>query len=266
MATRGSQHRSLFGNNYKKTSAFPLSMKSIKVVNESSNNNIVLLAEHSGKGFPGGYGTLGIEPEVLETISDYYDNGARPIIERLAEVFDATAIYSNFSRLLIDLNRALDHHQLIRVKEDDWGIIIPGNDGISEEERQKRIKLYWDPYHRKVKEVVEKKLQQHERVFVFVIHTCSAWYNGDVRDFDCDVMFKHSEVLAKKFGTSLANKGYKIQYNEPYSADQSCTMKGYLTPKVEWLIIETNQKTIARYAERNDYIVAVGEAIKESIK
>jgi predicted N-formylglutamate amidohydrolase len=241
-------------------------MKSIKVMNAGCDSNILFIAEHTGKDFPGGYGTLGLTPEVLETISDYYDNGARRIITALTEQFHATSIFANYSRLLIDLNRKLDHPQLIREKEDDWDISIPANNNISDEERKRRIQLYYKPYHKKVKQVIEKKLQEHERVYVFVIHTCSTTYHGELRDFDVDVMYIGSQKLAQCFGTFMKDKGYKVNYNEPYNAKLSATMVGYPEHKVEWICIETNQKTIATYNELHNYILAVTSGIKKCLE
>jgi predicted N-formylglutamate amidohydrolase len=241
-------------------------MKSIKVMNAGSDSNILFIAEHTGKDFPGGYGTLGLTPEVLETISDYYDNGARRLITALTEQFHATAIFANYSRLLIDLNRTLDHPQLIRDHEDDWGIKIPANQNLSGEERARRIQLYWQPYHNKVRDVINKKIEKHGRVYVFVIHTCSTTYHGELRDFDVDVMYIDSEKLAKQFGSFLADKGYRINYNEPYSAKLSATMLDYPAHKVEWICIETNQKTIATFNDLHNYILAVSDGIKKCLE
>jgi predicted N-formylglutamate amidohydrolase len=241
-------------------------MKSIKVMNAGSDSNIVFLAEHTGKDFPGGYGTLGLTPEVLETVSDYYDNGARRLITALTEQFHATAIFANYSRLLIDLNRKLDHPQLIRTQEDDWGISIPANVEMSNEERLRRIALFYEPYHNKVREVIQKKIEAHGRVYVFVIHTCSTTYHAELRDFDVDVMYIGSEKMAHAFGSFMSAKNYKVNYNEPYNAKLSATMVDYPEHKVEWICIETNQKTIATYNDLHKYVLAVTDGIKKCLE
>ncbi|PIN80666.1 hypothetical protein COV16_00455 [Candidatus Woesearchaeota archaeon CG10_big_fil_rev_8_21_14_0_10_34_8] len=241
-------------------------MQSITILNENSDSNILFIAEHTGKDFPEGYGTLGLTPEILETISDYYDNGAKPMITTLAEQFNACAVFGNYSRLLIDLNRRLDHLQLIRTKEDDWQIKIPANQNISNEEKQKRIRLYWTPYHNKIKQIIQNKLEKHERIFVFVIHTCSTTYQGKTRGFDVDLIYSHSEKLAFSLGDIIMKKNYTVQYNEPYSGQHAPTLHKYDTPKVEWIAIETNQKTIATYDDLHNYVLALVEGINKITK
>lgn len=74
-----------------------------------------------------------------------YDIGAAGVTRALADILDAPAILSNFSRLVIDPNRGMDDPTLLMKLYD--GTIIPGNRTADDAERQRRINGCYTPYH-----------------------------------------------------------------------------------------------------------------------
>jgi len=91
-----------------------------------------------------GGGSLGLpEDEMRRHIA--YDIGAAGVTRYLADLLDAPAILSRFSRLVIDPNRGEDDPTLIMKLYD--GTIVPGNRHIDEAERFRRLETYYRPYH-----------------------------------------------------------------------------------------------------------------------
>ena len=105
---------------------------------------LVLTCEHASYAVPAEYQGLGLRSEEIRRHIGW-DIGARAVVESLSQALDAPAVCAGYSRLLIDCNRDLRDHDLI-VPESD-GTRVPGNQGLSEAERQKRIAWFYQPYH-----------------------------------------------------------------------------------------------------------------------
>ncbi len=89
-------------------------------------------------------GDLGLAPaDMARHIA--YDVGAAGVSCALADLLDAPAILSNFSRLVIDPNRGEDDPTLLMKLYD--GTIIPGNRHAGEDEREHRLNTCYRPYH-----------------------------------------------------------------------------------------------------------------------
>ena len=80
-----------------------------------------------------------------------WDIGAAGVTEVLSELFDAPAILSGASRLVIDCNRHPDAAALIPEVSD--GTVIPGNLHLDEVARSARIERWFHPYHDAVESV-----------------------------------------------------------------------------------------------------------------
>ena len=74
----------------------------------------------------------------------------------LSAIFDAPAVLTTVSRLVIDCNRHQDAADLIPEVSD--GTVVPGNLNLSESDRRARIDQWFRPYH----DAVELVLRQRE--------------------------------------------------------------------------------------------------------
>jgi predicted N-formylglutamate amidohydrolase len=129
---------------------------------------LILLCDHAGNAFPPDYGTLGLLPSELER-HIAYDIGAAGIVRAMSARLDAPAVLSRYSRLLIDLNRGADDPTLIMRLSD--GAIVPGNHHIDETEWDKRIGLYYEPYHAAVDSVIARTQRQGVTPVIVSIHS-----------------------------------------------------------------------------------------------
>ena len=80
---------------------------SFVVLSGHADAGLIVLCDHACNAFPEGYGTLGLEPGQLER-HIAYDIGAAAVTRRIAEAFEAPAVFTRYSRLLIDPNRGMD--------------------------------------------------------------------------------------------------------------------------------------------------------------
>lgn len=101
-----------------------------------------------------------------------YDLGAAGVSEALADLLDAPAILSRFSRLVIDPNRGEDDPTLIMKLYD--GTIIPANRHIDEAEARRRLDGWWRPYHRALAALAQR---QADTVIV-AVHSFSPKLQG----------------------------------------------------------------------------------------
>ncbi|SFR09157.1 N-formylglutamate amidohydrolase [Poseidonocella sedimentorum] len=79
-----------------------------------------------------------------------YDVGAAGVTRRLAEALGASAVLSNFSRLVIDPNRGEDDPTVLMRLSD--GSIIPANRHADAAEKERRLERCHRPYHRAIAE------------------------------------------------------------------------------------------------------------------
>ncbi|MCF3592509.1 N-formylglutamate amidohydrolase [Rhodobacteraceae bacterium LMO-12] len=101
-----------------------------------------------------------------------FDLGAAEVTRALADLLDAPAILSRFSRLVIDPNRGADDPTLIMKLYD--GTLIPANRHITAQEAQRRLETYWRPYH----DAYEALASRRDDTAIVAIHSFSPKLSG----------------------------------------------------------------------------------------
>jgi predicted N-formylglutamate amidohydrolase len=185
-------------------------MLPVDVLNPKGRAPLVLTCEHASCAIPPEYDDLGLDAgQQREHIG--WDIGARVVTETLAGVFDAPAIVSGVSRLVIDCNRDLADHDLIVVES--HGVRIPGNQTVDAAERRRRIRDFYLPFH----DTIDAVLAARRDALLFSVHSFTPELNGRRRRFDAGVLFDEHAAAAERFGNALAATGLTVRYNEPYS-------------------------------------------------
>lgn len=186
--------------------------RSFEVINAEGQFPLVITCEHASFSLPMQYHNLGLSwADIQRHIG--WDIGARSVVTALSQSLDAPAICSGYSRLLIDCNRDLNDHDLI-VQESDH-TAIPGNRTLSSEETEKRIDLFYRPYH----EAIDTLLAERKGypLTLLSIHSFTPVLGKRERKFDLGVLFDRYEDLAQEVGARLGYDGHRVHYNEPYS-------------------------------------------------
>jgi predicted N-formylglutamate amidohydrolase len=188
---------------------------SVGITNPDGGSRWVLTCDHASNFLPAEYGTLGLPAgELSRHIA--WDPGALPVARLLAEALDAVLVESSVSRLVIDCNRPLDAGNLIC--ETSEGTAIPGNVGLTQEQRQARIDLAWRPFHDTIDKVVEERLAGGRETFLVSIHSFTPVYFGKKRPWHVGVIHDEDTRLAAPLIAALeAQDGLTVGVNEPYS-------------------------------------------------
>jgi predicted N-formylglutamate amidohydrolase len=204
---------------------------------------VLFVCDHATNALPKPYGMLGLEPaDLLRHIA--YDIGAAWITRRLALVFEAPAILSTFSRLLIDPNRGSDDPTLVAKLSDRQ--IIPDNASIGEDEIIARRNAFWQPYRRAIAARIDAMLTCGPVPVVISIHSFTPSWRGEPRPWEVGVLWDSDPRLALPLIEALAADGLVSGDNEPYDGalagdtlDEEVTCRG-----LAGLLIETRQDLI----------------------
>ena len=233
---------------------------SFTILNPNGRFPVVLTCEHASYALPPEYGTLGIPADELQRHIGW-DIGARAVTQEITQHVDSTAILSQYSRLLIDCNRALSDDDLI-IPESD-GTRVPANMHLTEAERQQRITQFYQPYHAAIDQVLTQKIPAP--VLLLSVHSFTPVLGEKERSFDLGILFDRYEDLAQEFGQRLSHAGYRVRSNEPYSGYEGLIFSARSHGErhdLVYLEIEINSGLLLDRA----YIAAMGHKLSQVLK
>jgi predicted N-formylglutamate amidohydrolase len=188
---------------------------SVKVTNPEGGGAYVFTCDHASNVLPPEYGTLGLSKSDLSR-HIAWDPGALPVAQRLAAALDAPLIETRISRLVLDCNRPLDAPDLIPDVSETTA--IPGNHGISLQERKRRIAQCWRPFHGAVDAVIERRLKRGQETRLVSIHSFTPTYKGVARPWQIGVIHDEDTRLASPLAVALSDiEGLTVGLNEPYA-------------------------------------------------
>lgn len=156
-------------------------------------------------------GDLGLDPQDMAR-HIAFDIGAAGVTAALAERLNAPAIFSNFSRLVIDPNRGEDDPTLLMKLYD--GTIIPANRHANAAEREHRLTTCYRPYHDALTELAARPA-----TVIVSIHSFTPQLRGRApRPWEIGVLYAHDTRLALPLLDLLrAETDLTVGDNEPYS-------------------------------------------------
>ncbi len=175
----------------------------------------LLVCDHASRDIPSQFGTLGIaEAETWGHIA--WDIGAGDLTRELSQRLGATAILSNWSRLVIDCNRRLDHPTSF-IQQND-GITITGNHGLSAEDRAWRISNIFDPYHQAIAAELDRRQHSGVNTALVSIHSFTPHLEGQARPWHVGILWDRDDRLPAPVIRKLREvEGLLVGDNEPYS-------------------------------------------------
>ncbi len=157
-------------------------------------------------------GSLGIPArEMARHIA--YDIGAAPVSLALANALNATAIQSNFSRLVIDPNRGEGDPTLLMKLYD--GTIIPENRHADGKEVMRRLEAYYRPYHSEI----ASALSQRKAPILVAVHSFTPRFRGRApRPWHVSILHTaDTRLSAPLLDVLRTEKDLVVGQNEPYS-------------------------------------------------
>jgi len=114
------------------------------ILNPGGSAPVLLLCDHATRFIPRSLKSLGLDEAAL-TRHIAWDIGIAEVTRHLSRRLDAPAVFSHFSRLIVDPNRLLDNPTLVPEISD--GTVVPGNRALSEAARAARIATFFQRYH-----------------------------------------------------------------------------------------------------------------------
>jgi predicted N-formylglutamate amidohydrolase len=183
--------------------------------NVESCSPFLLTSDHYGRAIPRVLGDLGL-PESELTRHIAWDIGIAGVADLLSKQLGAHMIAQRYSRLVIDCNRPPEAPSSIpRISE---ATIIPGNEGISRDAAEARRKQVFDPYHRRIREVIDHRLQQGIPTVLVSLHSFTPVYAGIARPWHVGTLYQRDTRLPPLLLRGLRAAGdLVVGDNEPYA-------------------------------------------------
>jgi predicted N-formylglutamate amidohydrolase len=186
-----------------------------EVVNPDGKGRLVLFSDHAGRAIPRKLGTLGLRQAELDQHIGW-DIGIANLARKLAVGLDAPTVLCGYSRLVIDCNRRLDDPTSIAQESDK--IPVPGNRGLSAEERKARQDAIFQPYHAAIANVIARKRQQGPGPAILSLHSFTPQMNGFARPWHVGVLWNRDPRMPVPLMARLMQEeGLVVGDNEPYS-------------------------------------------------
>lgn len=207
---------------------------------------ILITCEHGGNLIPAQYQYLFHTPEYRQLLDSHrgFDPGALLIARELATQFNAPLVASTTSRLLVDLNRSLNHPQLHS----------PATRAAPAEIRHQIVERYYQPYRAKAGKLAEQAVESGQRVIHISCHSFTPELDGQVRNADIGLLYdpaRAGEVdFCQRWQTALrvGAPGIKVRRNYPYEGKNdgfTKTLRRRFPPEAYVGIeLEINQKYV----------------------
>ena len=185
----------------------------VEYIAPTTRPDILIICEHAGLAIPQRLGRLGLANDLdLSEQHIAWDIGAGAVARGLAGLLGAGLILQNYSRLVIDCNRALGAPQSIPEVSDH--IAIPGNIGLTGAEIAARETEIFRPYD----DLCYRVLEQGQVRFVIALHSFTPEMDGVVRPWHISFLYNQGETHARKFAKAIASADprFNIGFNVPY--------------------------------------------------
>lgn len=187
----------------------------VTILNPEGRAPAVLLCDHASNRVPESLGQLGLD-EAARARHIAWDVGAAEVARHLAELLDAPALLSGYSRLVVDCNRALGDPTVMRQISD--GTIVPGNRGLDASARAQRAEACYWPYHSAVAATIDRIAARGIVPAIVSVHTCTPVMKGVERPWHIGVLSNVDRRLADLLIAGLSrDPALCIGDNQPYS-------------------------------------------------
>jgi predicted N-formylglutamate amidohydrolase len=177
----------------------------------------LVTCEHGGNEVPARLQSLFASPGAKRDLASHrgFDIGAIEAANQFADSLATPLIFSTVTRLVVDLNRSLDHPQLLS----KYSQIVRRSD----DQLQMLLDLHYYPYRRRVTDAIQRHLQCSRRVIHLSIHTFTPRFQSVWRPIDVGLLFDPSHECEHQL-TGQWGEGFRclqprlrIAMNQPYA-------------------------------------------------
>jgi predicted N-formylglutamate amidohydrolase len=183
--------------------------------NAAGRSPFLFTCDHYGRLVPRVLGDLGLPESELER-HIAWDIGIAGVAEAASAQLDAHLIAQRYSRLVIDCNRPPGSPSSIPIISE--ATTIPGNEGIAREAADVRRRDIFDPYHRRIREVIDRRLHEHVPTVLVSLHSFTPVYAGIARPWHIGALYHRDRTLPRLLLKLLrAEADLVVGDNEPYA-------------------------------------------------
>jgi predicted N-formylglutamate amidohydrolase len=183
--------------------------------NSAGRSPFLLTCDHYGRLIPEMLGDLGL-PESELTRHIAWDIGIAGVAEQMSSALDAHLVAQRYSRLVIDCNRPPEAASSIPLISD--ATMVPGNDGLDRTAAESRRQLIFDPYHRRIREVIDNRLRDGLPTVLVSLHSFTPMYAGIARPWHIGTLYQRDTKLPPLLLQGLrAEVDLVVGDNEPYA-------------------------------------------------
>jgi predicted N-formylglutamate amidohydrolase len=176
----------------------------------------LITCDHASRRLPRRLGKLGLSEEDLGR-HIALDIGIGGVARQLSEQLDAFLILQSYSRLVIDANRPPGAADSIVGWSDDTP--IPGNQGLSAAEVEKRARETFYPYHDRIRRELDERAKAGRTTVLVALHSFTSSLGGRPRRWHVGVLYHRDARLGHLLLELLRHEpGLVVGDNEPYAA------------------------------------------------
>lgn len=232
--------------------------------NAKGRSPFLLTSDHFGRAIPRSLGDLGLPGGEL-TRHIAWDIGIAGLARELSARLGAHLIAQAYSRLVIDCNRPTHSPSSIpRISETT---IIPGNEGLTREAVDARRREVFDPYHRRISEVIVRRLQQRIPTVLISLHSFTPVYAGIRRPWHVGTLYQSDKRLPPLLLAALRAAGdLVVGDNEPYAVSNDTDYTIPVHGEARGLMntgIEIRQDLISDQAGEMQWAERLGDILTE---
>jgi predicted N-formylglutamate amidohydrolase len=233
----------------------------------SGRSNFLIVVDHASARIPRALLNLGMAAAEL-TRHIAWDIGALGVARRVAERLDATLVAQNYSRLVIDCNRDPKVASSIPLVSESTE--IPGNRGLSEGMRLERRVEIFEPYHRRISELLDARAAAGQRTILVAQHSMTDVYKDQRRHMHAAILYNRDrrfaglvlDVLRRETALTIAdNEPYFVSDETDYTIPRHGEARGL--PHVE---IEIRQDLIGDERGQIEWAGRIEQALREAEK
>ncbi len=187
--------------------------------NAAGRSPFLLTCDHYGRLVPRALGDLGLPATEMER-HIAWDIGIAGVAQGLSKALDAHLVAQSYSRLVIDCNRPPDAPSSIPLISE--ATTISGNDGLTREAAGERRRLIFEPYHRRIAAIIDRRLQERMPTVLVSLHSFSPVYAGIARPWHIGTLYQRDTRLPPLLLKLLrAESDLVVGDNEPYAVSDA---------------------------------------------
>jgi predicted N-formylglutamate amidohydrolase len=232
--------------------------------NAAGRSPYLLTCDHYGRLIPRVLGDLGVPASEMER-HIAWDIGIAGVAEGLAKRLDAHLIAQRYSRLVIDCNRPPCVGSSIPVISE--ATAIPGNEGLTRAAAEARRQSIFDPYHRRIGEIIDRRLREGVPTVLVSLHSFTPVYAGVARPWHIGTLYNRDTRLPPLLLRLLRAKGdLVVGDNEPYAVSDETDYTIPVHGEVRGLMnsgIEIRQDLIADRAGQQQWTDRLARIFRE---